>query len=118
QQRIKYARENAELQKETLRIADGLVKVNLQNEIDRNQALATLRQTEAGIPELEITLQQTSNRLCILLGIPPEDLQAGSAPQSSRRPPRKRPSDPPPTCCAAVPTFAGPSARPPLSAPR
>src|SRR5207247_105624 len=48
--------------------------------IDKNgavplsQAEALLNQTDASIPELEISLRVTTNRLCILLGIPPEDL--------------------------------------------
>ena len=47
-----------------------------------DQARSTLAQTEALIPELEITLRQANNRLCVLLGIAPEDLKTrlGSAP--------------------------------------
>ena len=46
------------------------------------QSRSTLAQTEAAIPELEISLRQAANRLCILMGIPPQDLQArlGTAP--------------------------------------
>ena len=73
--RIEYAEKNAQLQRDTLRIAQGFVNAKLKNEIEVNQARATLRQTEAQIPELQISLRQTSNRLCILLGIPPEDLE-------------------------------------------
>src|SRR6185295_4414898 len=39
-----------------------------------------LEQTEALIPELLISLRQTNNQLCILLGIPPEELQAKLGP--------------------------------------
>ena len=45
-------------------------------DLDVDQARSTLEQTEAGIPELEIALRQAANQLCILLGIPPQDLQA------------------------------------------
>jgi outer membrane protein TolC len=39
-----------------------------------------LEQTKAEIPELEISLRQTINQLCILLGMPPEELRARLAP--------------------------------------
>ncbi len=42
--------------------------------IDVDQAESTLYQTQAGIPELEITLRTANNQLCILLGMPPEQL--------------------------------------------
>src|SRR5262249_6891912 len=44
--------------------------------VDVDQGESTLYQTQAGIPELEIQLRTASNQLCILLGIPPVDLQA------------------------------------------
>jgi outer membrane protein TolC len=44
------------------------------------QAGTVLRQTEATIPQLEISLRQFQNQLCILLGIPPEDLLKKIAP--------------------------------------
>jgi outer membrane protein TolC len=40
-----------------------------------DQAESTLYQTKAGIPELEITLRNANNQLCVLLGIPPEQLR-------------------------------------------
>ena len=46
------------------------------------QARSTLEQTEAQIPELEIALRQANNQICILLGIPPEELQAKLGPGS------------------------------------
>jgi NodT family efflux transporter outer membrane factor (OMF) lipoprotein len=76
EQRIQYARENVALQRKTLQIVEGEYKAGIVRELDVIQARSTLEQTEAGIPELEIALRQTANQLCILLGIPPEDLQA------------------------------------------
>ncbi len=70
EQRIAYARENVALQRKTLQIAKGELKVGIVGELDVDQARSTLEQTEAGIPELEITLRQAANPLCILLGIP------------------------------------------------
>jgi NodT family efflux transporter outer membrane factor (OMF) lipoprotein len=82
QQRIKYATENVALQRKTLLIVKGQLAVGLVTGLDVDQAQSTLEQTEAGIPELEIAQRQAANQLCILLGIPPQDLQArlGSGP--------------------------------------
>src|SRR5262249_53520648 len=67
-----------ELQRETLRIVEGRVNAGAAGvtTVDLHQARSTLEQTQAAIPALEITLRQANNRLCILLGIPPEDLKA------------------------------------------
>jgi NodT family efflux transporter outer membrane factor (OMF) lipoprotein len=76
EQRIKYTQENVALQRKTLRIVEGQLKVGIVGELDVDQARSTLEQTEAGIPELEIALRLAANQLCTLLGIPPQDLQA------------------------------------------
>jgi NodT family efflux transporter outer membrane factor (OMF) lipoprotein len=75
QQRIEYAKANVQVQRETLRIAEGRFKAATTGELDVDQARSTLAQTEATIPALEINLRQANNQLCVLLGIPPEDLQ-------------------------------------------
>jgi NodT family efflux transporter outer membrane factor (OMF) lipoprotein len=75
EQRISYAKENVALQRKTLQIVEGQRRVGIVGELDVDQARSTLEQTEAGIPELEIALRQAVNQLCILLGIPPQDLQ-------------------------------------------
>src|SRR6266446_1584719 len=82
EQRIKYAKENVELQRRTVTIVKARVDAGQVSELDLDQAQSTLAQTEATIPELEITLRQFNNQLCILLGIPPEELRdkLGSAP--------------------------------------
>jgi NodT family efflux transporter outer membrane factor (OMF) lipoprotein len=76
QQQIAYARYNVELQQQTLTIVDARFRAGTTSELDVHQSRSTLAQTEAQIPELEISLRETANRLCILLGIPPEDLHA------------------------------------------
>lgn len=76
EQRIVYTKSNVEIQRETLKIVEGGVKAGTLNELDLDQARSTLEQTEAEIPELEIALRLVNNQLCILLGIPPEDLHA------------------------------------------
>ena len=81
EQRIKYAQENVELQRETLEIVDARFKRGTVTKLDVAQATSTLEQTRATIPELRISLRQFSNQLCILLGIPPEELRARLGPK-------------------------------------
>jgi NodT family efflux transporter outer membrane factor (OMF) lipoprotein len=80
--RIKYARNNVELQRETLTIVEARFKAGTTSELDVDQARSTLAATQAAIPGLEISLRQSNNQLCIVLGIPPEDLhpKIGEAP--------------------------------------
>lgn len=75
ERQIELARINVQLQTETLKIAQARFKGGQTSELDVDQASSTLAQTEALIPQLEIALRQNSNRLCVLLGIPLEDLR-------------------------------------------
>ena len=74
EQRIDYARQNVKIQEDAYKLIKVRVPADAKGELVLNQALALLKQTEAAIPELEISLRQATNRLCVLLGIPPEDL--------------------------------------------
>ena len=75
QKRIKLLEANIELQRGVLKYIENRFKVGYKvTELDLDQAISNLRQTEAGIPQLEISLRQAENRLCILLGMPPADL--------------------------------------------
>jgi NodT family efflux transporter outer membrane factor (OMF) lipoprotein len=74
QQQLEYVRTNIKLQGEALAIAKARFKGGEISELDVDQSTSTLAQTESLIPELEIRIRQTTNKLCILLGIPPEDL--------------------------------------------
>jgi NodT family efflux transporter outer membrane factor (OMF) lipoprotein len=76
EQRIKYAKDNVELQVKTVKVIEGRRDVGVARQLDVDQARSILAQTEATIPPLEITAQQTINQICILLGIPPQDLRA------------------------------------------
>jgi NodT family efflux transporter outer membrane factor (OMF) lipoprotein len=80
EQRIAYARANVELLRQTLTIAEARYKAGTTGELDVLQARSTLEQTEAQISELEISLRQVNNQLCVLLGIPPEELRARLGP--------------------------------------
>jgi NodT family efflux transporter outer membrane factor (OMF) lipoprotein len=71
---------NAEIQRQTLRIAEARFKAGTTGELDVVQARSNLERTEAQIPEFEINLRQATNQLCILLGIPPEELRAKMGP--------------------------------------
>jgi NodT family efflux transporter outer membrane factor (OMF) lipoprotein len=78
--RIEFALANVRLQRETLTITEARFRGGTTSELDVYQARSTLEQTEAQIPELEISLRQTVNQLCILLGMPPEELQSRLGP--------------------------------------
>lgn len=46
------------------------------SDVDVQQAKSSLAQTKAFAPQVEIALRQAQNQLCVLLGMPPEDLAA------------------------------------------
>jgi NodT family efflux transporter outer membrane factor (OMF) lipoprotein len=75
-QRIAFARRNVEIQKESLRLTEVRLKEGRGTRLDVHQARSNLAQTESTIPPLVIGQRQASNRLCVLLGRPPEDLAA------------------------------------------
>jgi NodT family efflux transporter outer membrane factor (OMF) lipoprotein len=80
--RIKYVTENIAIQTKVLEITKEKVAVGKAAKIDVDQAESTLYATQAGISELEIALRVANNQMCILVGIPPEQLhdKLGSAP--------------------------------------
>jgi NodT family efflux transporter outer membrane factor (OMF) lipoprotein len=82
EEQIKFVNTNITLQRQILAIAQAKFKGGQVSELDVDQALSTLAQTEALVPELEINLRKLNDALCVLLGIPPVDLKAklGTAP--------------------------------------
>ena len=76
EQRIKYAQDNVKIQKDTLSIVQARFDASTISELDLDQARTTVAATEAAISELEISLRQSILQLCILMGMPPEDLLA------------------------------------------
>ncbi len=98
QERIRLLRENVEVQRVVWELAKRRVRGGKATDLDVEQAEATLKQTMAGIAQLEIAIRQASNRICVLLGMPPEDLQEALG------------TGPIPTSSAAGPTCAVPSA--------
>jgi NodT family efflux transporter outer membrane factor (OMF) lipoprotein len=74
QQRIAYARRNVEIQSGSLRLAEARLRDGKATALDVKQARSSLAQTESSIPPLVIGLRQANHRLCVLLGLPPQDL--------------------------------------------
>jgi NodT family efflux transporter outer membrane factor (OMF) lipoprotein len=76
EQQIVYTKENVELQRETLTIVDARFRAKTIGALDLHQARSTLAQTEAQVQELEIELRLVENQLCVLMGMPPQELQS------------------------------------------
>jgi NodT family efflux transporter outer membrane factor (OMF) lipoprotein len=74
QQQIAYARQTLVLQRQSLEIATAKFKGGQATEVDVNQGQSDVATTEGLIEENLISLRQATNQLCILLGIPPEDI--------------------------------------------
>ena len=72
--RLAFARQNLEIQEGTLEINESKLQLKEISAIDVEQAKTNLYQTEASIPQLLESRRQLQNRLSILLGIPPTDL--------------------------------------------
>jgi NodT family efflux transporter outer membrane factor (OMF) lipoprotein len=74
QQQLEYVRDNIKIQNESLDIAQARFRGGLSSELDVEQAISQLAQTEALLPQFEKQLRFANDRLCVLLGIPTEDL--------------------------------------------
>ena len=76
EQQLAYTRAQVKLQTEILQIAKAKFKGGQVSQLDVNQAQANLSATQVLIPQLEISLREVNDQLCVLLGLPPEDLKA------------------------------------------
>ena len=76
EQQLLIARANAKIQQETLNIANARFNAGQTGERDVQQALTQLRSTEATIPQLELSLEQSKNALAILLGMTPSEIRS------------------------------------------
>jgi len=75
QERIRLLRENESLQRGVLEYVEKQYKAGFRvSELDLSQARSTLSETSSYIPQLEIDLRQSANRLCTLLGMPARKL--------------------------------------------
>ena len=76
QRRIQILKQNVEVQRGVLAYIQARFKAGFKmDERDLDQGIANLRQTESGIPLLEIQLRQFEDALCTLLGMPPRNLE-------------------------------------------
>ena len=74
--------ENAAIQQRSLEITERLFRSGNESELDVQQARSQYLGTLATIPEIESSLRQTHNALCVLLARPPDalpELQRGRA---------------------------------------
>ncbi len=76
QARLELVKQNVENQQETYDITAIRLEAGESSDVDVQQAKSSLVQTQSLVPQLEILLRQSENQLCILLGIPPENLEA------------------------------------------
>jgi NodT family efflux transporter outer membrane factor (OMF) lipoprotein len=74
EQRLTYARQNVEIQRGSLRLAEDRLREGATTRLDVTQAVSNLANTEATIPPLESARRQAVNQLCILMGMPPQEL--------------------------------------------
>jgi NodT family efflux transporter outer membrane factor (OMF) lipoprotein len=74
QQQIAYARETLALQRQSLEIATAKFKGGQTSQVDVNQAQSDVSTTEGLVEQLLIPLRLATDRLCVLLGQPPEEL--------------------------------------------
>jgi NodT family efflux transporter outer membrane factor (OMF) lipoprotein len=90
QQRIRIARDNVRIQEAILALVEEQYRVGINKvtELDVDQARTVLEQTRSTIPALQIVMGQANDTLCILLGLPPQDLEGklGPGPELNAEP--------------------------------
>jgi multidrug efflux system outer membrane protein len=76
QDRLAVARRNAQNQSDTYKLTVNLLNGGRGNELDTSRAKAQLESTEASIPTLETSVEQTMYRLSVLTGRQPAALKS------------------------------------------
>ncbi|PQO43918.1 transporter [Blastopirellula marina] len=74
QTRLELVKLNVENQSQTYQLTEIRFRLGESSEVDVQQAKSSLVQTEALVPQVETQLRQSQNQLCVLLGMPPEDI--------------------------------------------
>jgi len=74
EERIRIARENVEIQEQTLKIVEARFKYGTVTQLDVEQARTVLLNTQATLPTLETQRRQARDALSVLLGMPPSGL--------------------------------------------
>ncbi|PQO25566.1 transporter [Blastopirellula marina] len=72
QTRLELVKLNVENQRKTYELTEIRFRNGESSEVDVQQAKSSLVQTESLVPQVETSLRQSQNQLCILLGMPPE----------------------------------------------
>jgi NodT family efflux transporter outer membrane factor (OMF) lipoprotein len=74
QQQLAFAEANVKTQQGSLEIATAKFAQGASNELDPQQALANLKNTQQLLPQFTARVRNANLQLCTLLGIPPRDL--------------------------------------------
>jgi NodT family efflux transporter outer membrane factor (OMF) lipoprotein len=74
EERIRIARENVDIQEQTLKIVEARFTYGTVTQLDVEQARTALSNTLATLPTLETQRRQARDALSVLLGMPPNDL--------------------------------------------
>ncbi|MGC8640719.1 MAG: efflux transporter outer membrane subunit [Isosphaeraceae bacterium] len=82
QRRIQIARDNLRIQERLVALALRQEKVGTATVLDVQQLRTLMEHTRSTIPALQITLGLANDTLCILLGVPPRDLERELGPGS------------------------------------
>jgi NodT family efflux transporter outer membrane factor (OMF) lipoprotein len=87
QERLALARTNVNIQEAAYELASDNFRLGRSTERDPQMAKQVLEQTRSTIPVFETGVRQSSDALCVLLGIPPQELghrigESGMIPQA------------------------------------
>jgi len=74
EERLRLAEENIKIQARSLELTTNQYETGAVTELDKQQATTQLRNTQASVPNLRISLEQAQHALSILMGMPPQDL--------------------------------------------
>jgi NodT family efflux transporter outer membrane factor (OMF) lipoprotein len=74
EERLAVAHSNVDIQQSSYEIVSEKFRGGAVTKLDEEQAASLLEDTRALIPSLEASIRQAQNDLCVLLGIPPQDL--------------------------------------------
>jgi NodT family efflux transporter outer membrane factor (OMF) lipoprotein len=72
---LAVTRTNVAIQERSFEIADAKFRDGAVSRLDSLQAASLLEDTRSQIPGFEANVRQATNNLCVLLGMPPRDLQ-------------------------------------------
>ncbi|MEM7165136.1 MAG: efflux transporter outer membrane subunit [Planctomycetota bacterium] len=76
QERLRIARSNVDLQQQTVELTESKFAANLVSKLDVAQARSSHARAQSTVPTLEAAAQAVRNRLSVLLGLYPGELEA------------------------------------------